>query len=261
MMAGSTRLQSAVSAVDHVLLLAVDAEGAYDFLTRTLALPPAWPPMRDDGLTSAGVRAGNCDIAIVRAEGALMPWLPEGHCARWLGISFTGPGPADALAAELDQREIRYHQPEPGHAWTAFWLRGLLGPHWLSVWALPPDQPRPSISERRRSGGILGIERVSYIEVQSVASDLFRSGLSRLLAPTPAVLPGVWLLDSGPGLRVVPADQERVVPELEVKDLDLATDLLDSVQMAGSRTADWTEITCAALTGAPLRLTASPPNH
>lgn len=51
-----------VKKVDHITISSTDAPGLFNFFTRELGLPVAWPLAEYPGFTTGGVQAGNVNI-------------------------------------------------------------------------------------------------------------------------------------------------------------------------------------------------------
>lgn len=58
-----------VVALDHVGVLAADADALFTLFAETFQLPVAWPMTDYGGFASGGVRAGTIDLEFIRAAG------------------------------------------------------------------------------------------------------------------------------------------------------------------------------------------------
>jgi hypothetical protein len=229
-----------VRQVDHVMIRADDPREVFGFLTDTLRLPVAWPVETRGGVTSGGVGFGNVNVEAIRFPGQT-DTPPRAHL---VGFAFEPFSLADSLA-ELQRRGVGYGPPRPlvatGRDGTKQALFTNVTVRDLSDTDLPADaavhiflseySPAYVDVEERRArlheeltaakGGPLGVESVREIVIGASDIGAARARWQKMLDPIRPDPAGTWQVGSGPGIRVVSANQDRV-QELVVRVASLA---------------------------------------
>ena len=244
--------------VNHVALLARDAEGLFRLFGDALALPIAWPFEDFGSFASGGVSVGDCAIEVVRGPAALT------HALVW-GVALEpvdGPG----LVAALNGREWQHGEPMSTSApdGASMWTNVRLNhpdPRTPAVFScdyhfidVPVELAKGRAELNARGGGPLGVGGCARLELSPTARKLDVGQWARLLSPLP-VNGGTCHFASGPDISLVDGDAEKLV--LRVRSLELAMKALPGLGIAGERTADGIALTGAPLQGLALSLTES----
>jgi hypothetical protein len=228
-----------VSQVDHLGILADNAEELLALFAETLRLPLMMPITDHGGWASGAVYAGRTGLEVVRAAGRLRRFASPGRAARlWLIVLRTA-GDVDASLAELDVRGIPHREEAPGDEYRNVTLTDLSPSQWVFLFHPGPDWDHrypptslPQIDEQ--GGGLLGLEDVKEIVVGARNFDRAEARWRQVLAPLEPVAPGHWRFDVGPAIRIEPADEDGI-PRLvlTVRDLDRATRVLRDEGLLG----------------------------
>jgi hypothetical protein len=219
---GSANEDIFLSRIDNILLRASDPEPLFTLFAENLGLPVVWPLRSYGPFTSGGVRAGNVNLEIVSFS-APQHSASSGHL---YGIAFEPSGSLEQVIRGLDRQELRHSRVMPFRGMRP---DGKLGIIWRTV-LLPDLQPEDSMvflceyawdtQPKRRAlsrqleqqeGGCLGMIRVEAVTIGAhdlgQATRLWRSYIGK-----PPVHDGhEWLLGDGPAIRLVEADQDRLL--------------------------------------------------
>jgi hypothetical protein len=204
----------------------------------------------NQGGTTAGVGAGNVNIAFFRRAGQKGSLRGGVSGARFAGIAFE-PYPLPDSLRELEAAGIPYDKPEPyvsnlpagtqGVLWTTVILPSLSRPR-MSIFLYEYSPAYLKVDIRRRQlgnrlllnqGGPLGVQSVSEIVISSVNLPKDRTLWSRLLgAPSQ---PGIWMVGNGPAIRLVQGADDRIQSIVfKVESLKRAEAFLRKEQLLGS---------------------------
>ena len=159
--AQESRPEPIVATLDHVGVLAEDADALFALLAETFDLPVAWP-MTDFGtFASGGVRPGTINLEVVRAAGGLRRFLPPDRPARYWILAFQPAGALDDSLARLEARGIPHRREAPGPLFTNVTLTELAPRSWtILCHYLPSYSEQYAALEpelRERGGGPLGL--------------------------------------------------------------------------------------------------------
>jgi hypothetical protein len=259
------RLRPLVRQVDHILLETAETRSLFDFFTRELQLPVAWPLADSPGFQSGGVGAGNVNLEIFRF--AVPKRGTAGPQSRFLGLAFQ-PYPLSTSLAGLDARGLRHEPPQhyvstlpngkQGALWTTVMLPELSNPE-MSVFLCEYSPEYLNVEVRRKQlvgelalkkGGTLGIEAVKEIVIGTTHLNKDRSGWRKLFQPAAASDDIVWRAGDGPAIRLVTSGKpgiRRII--LKVKSLVRAKETLRVRHWLGSVTADAVAIDPRAVRG------------
>lgn len=212
--AGSPRI---VRQVDHVLVVSRDAATLFAVLTDTFQLPVAWPFSGHGNFSSGGVSLGNVNLEVLQETDP----SAKGSTPRWTGFALE-PEPLDDSVRELDARGIRHGVPVPFRdgffrlRWTTVGLPDVSGNR-VSVFLCRYEghtaSRRLQLQDQlqSRGGGPLSILGVRELTQGARDGKALRDGWQKLLSPVAAASEGFWNLGTGPGIRVVPADQDGML--------------------------------------------------
>ena len=260
--------------LDHVMIKATDPREVFTFFTETLGLPVAWPLEERGGVMSGGVGFGNVNVEAIRFPGQRA--LPSR--AEVTGFGFE-PSSMPACLEELQRRQVAHGPLRPltvvdsgGARRTLFTNVTLLG---LSDTALPVDATMHiflseysptyvNVDERRArlrsqlvnsGGGPLGVVAVKEVIVGAVDLEVARQRWQKLLDPIPSTTSNTWQIGSGPAVRLVPANENRIQTLLiRVASLERAKAFLRDRQLLGADAAGQVTIDPSKVGGLDLRL-------
>lgn len=252
-----------VRRIDHVYIASPDPDSLLAALADVLRLPVGWPMFEFTGARSGGVLAGETAIEVVIFPPQARLPRDQRRPAQLRGVAFEPALPEAELMAELRAREIAFTEPESvsekGLGWTAFGLPDFLpGQAIVFFCRYHYDEGlrrRQIIQEARTRGdrdlGVLGIEEV-VIGASDVKAEQVR--WQRLLDP---VLPvaGRWAFGTGPAVRVVPSDRDRIVAlVLRVRSLSDAARVLRADGFVDTASQPQIGVRADALQGVDIRL-------
>lgn len=214
------QMPTIVRQVDHILVASSEAKKLFSLLTDTFQLPVAWPMSDYGNFASGGVAVGNVNLEIIMD----LKHEVDGVKARWTGFALE-PEPLRISLPELRERGLQYGTPSP------FWSKksnGTLTKLWTTV-GLPEvssddvhvffcqyeDDPstrrhRMASQLRSRNGGPLSINSVGELIYGVKDAKGMQRKWQKLLSPLPASTLGAWKLGTGPGVRLVEAEQDRI---------------------------------------------------
>ena len=110
-----------VANVDHVDVLADDADRLLALFAETFQIPVAWPMttyQARGGFTCGGVRLGNCNLEIIRKSATFQGRALPGREAQYLLAAFEPCGTVEESMAQLQARGIACETRAPGDFWT-----------------------------------------------------------------------------------------------------------------------------------------------
>jgi hypothetical protein len=204
-----------VRQVDHILIESGDPQALFNFFTKTLDLPTAWPIISQPGFTSGGVGVGNVNLEIFQYDknnGQL-----EKTRARFSGIAFE-PYPLAKALPEMQSSGIPFSSPEQqysilpngfrGVALTMVKLPSFSNPE-FSVFLYEYSQEYLQVAVRRKQlgnrltlngGGRLGVHSVKEIVIAVAKLEKKQAAWKDLLNQKTA---GAWNVGAGPAIRLV----------------------------------------------------------
>lgn len=243
-----------VDGVDHVYVPMVSASGAFAVLTEQLELPALWPFTSFGTFASGGVSVGSIKLEILEAN-PVTPWSSAQDPPQIQGIAIR---PArtidDSYLAELDARAIPRTAPERFEredrpAWTNVYLSDFISATagvFVCDYHLP--EPRDLVKRRRvladRHGGRLGVLDAIELVVTTRDTAAAATRWQRLFDPLRPSEPLTWRPNTGPAIRLVQGEDERV------DHLTLA------VLSAEKADRVWRDVAHGVLADFPLRLAA-----
>jgi catechol 2,3-dioxygenase-like lactoylglutathione lyase family enzyme len=259
--------------IDHIMIR-TDAPGElYAFFTEVLQLPVAWPLMSPrPGVTTGGVALGNVNVEAIRVPGQ------KDKAPRLVGFAFE-PSALDECLAELGRRGITYGERWPlvsvgpdgsrNIQWTNVTLRQFSdsdGPADATMHIfLSEYSPTYVDVEQRRArlrkeltesgGGPLGVVAVKEMIIGVTDLEAARRLWQKLLDPVPASPPDVWQVGEGPGIHLVPAQENTIrTMVISVASLPPAKAFLRSRGLLGSESEEAVAIDPSKIGGLDIRL-------
>lgn len=252
--------------IDHLIVRVHDPAPLFRFFTETLELPVDWTIGGNQAFTSGFVYLGNVSMEFARFDPSLPFALPEAKAAELGGIVFRPPSVDEALAA-LDAAGLKYLPPDTAESthgdeiarWQSIVLMDLLtGRHdpfyFLCRYDYDVHVRRARLRRAfdRAQGGLLGIERLREVVVQTPRIESFRATFDRLIGPSAG--DDVWHAGDGPALRLVEAAQHAIGPLMfGVRSLAEAVKSLDRLAIAHT-SGSVIEIETGVVSGLDLRL-------
>jgi hypothetical protein len=233
-----------VAQVDHLGILADNADELLTLFGEALRLPLMMPMTDHGGWASGAVYAGRTGLEIVRAAGQLRRHMSPGRAARLWLIALRPVGSADESLARLHARGIPHREEVIGDGYRNVTLTDLSPSQWVFLfhpdpgWHLryPPTNLR-QIDEH--GGGLLGLEDVQEVVVGARNIDKAEERWRQVLTSAEPVAPGHWQFDIGPAIRIEPAAEDGIARlVLAVRDLDRATKVLRDQRLLGEVSSD-----------------------
>ena len=259
--------------IDHIMIRTDDPRELYAFFAETLQLPIAWP------LTSprAGVMTGGVGFGNVNVEAIQFPGQTDSR-PRLLGLAFE-PAALDESLIELNRRGLTYGERRPLVAtgpdgstrtlWTNVTLRDFSDSDspadaTIHIFLSQYSPAYVNVDERRArlraqlvtsGGGPLGVVDVKEVIIGAVDLEAARRRWQKLLDTTPPSTSNTWPIGSGPAVRLVPANDNRVQALLiRVASLERAKAFLRERQLLGAETAGQVTIDPSKVGGLDMRL-------
>lgn len=239
---GSGRTATIVRQVDHVLVVSSDAAKLFTVLSDTFQLPVAWPFSVHGTFSSGGVSLGNVNLEVIQGPAT----AAKESNVQWTGFALE-PEPLAVSVPELEARGIRHGVPAP-------FRQGFFRTRWTTV-ALPEVSGtsmgiflcryEDDIAARRRQlrdqlqsrgGGPLSIRAVQEVTCGARDETAMRGHWQKLLNPAAPSSEGLWKIGDGPGVHVVPADQDGILGlVISVRSVQQARQFLEPRGMAESQ--------------------------
>lgn len=262
-----------VRQVDHLLIVAPDAQGLVSLMAETFQWPVAWPFTNYGGFASGGLSLGNVNLEILQARSPRTG--PGASEARFTGFALE-PVPLATSLPTMKVRGIRHGVPSPFRARQPDGTRGVL---WTTV-SLPEVSTdsmelflceyREDVSARRqkwqdqlrqRAGGPLTVSRLREIRLGDRNRNRLEAAWKKLVGPPESPEPGVLPLGPGPMLRWVPSEQDAIQGiVIEVRSLAEARAFLGKLGMLGTDRGDSITLGGAGAQGLKVTFTEQVPN-
>jgi hypothetical protein len=222
--------------VDHIQIESDDPEGLFNFFTKALHLPIAWPIATQQGFVSGGVGAGNTSLEIFQYKSQNKPKRRQPK-ARFSGIAFEPHPMADALA-EMKARGVPFSSPEYQYATLPNGSQGVsltivglpsISNAGFSVFLYDYSKDFLSVDVRRKqlgnrlalnNGGALGLQSIREITIAAPNLSKKESAWRQLLKdPT---IDNLWQVGTGPAIHLVRGGTEDCIQGIvmEVKSLN-----------------------------------------
>ena len=259
--------------IDHIMIRMGDPRELFTFFAETLQLPIAWSLTSPrPGVMTGGIGFGNVNVEAIQFPGqtdarprlvgfALEPSaLDESLIAlRRRGLTFgerrrlvaTGPdGSKRTLWTNVTLRQFS-DSDSPADATIHIFLSEY-SPTYVNV-----DERRARLRAQlvNSGGGPLGVVDVKEVIIVAVDVDTARRLWQRLLDPTPSATSNTWQIGTGPAVRLVPANDNRVQALLiRVASLERAKAFLREKQLLRVDAAEQVTIDPSKIGGLDLRL-------
>jgi hypothetical protein len=240
-----------VRQVDHILLRVDDAAAAFATLTETLQIPVAWPLFEYRGFHSGAAGFGGVNLEVLQHASGDVPAFAEQAGVYPIGIAFE-PVTVDGAIAQLDARGIGHSEPfDDGISEAIAWTSIDLDPtpdtpiRLLVKYKFDQDARRAMLGSklRERNGGPLGIRRLDAIEIGARDAGAASARWQALFDPIAPVLPGYWEFYDGPAIRLIEADEDRMLRLIIlVESLPAAVAELGARDLLGQEGEGWAEI-------------------
>ena len=259
--------------IDHIMIRTGDPSELYAFFADTLQLPIAWPMTSPrPGVRTGGVGFGNVNLEAIQVPGQTDPR------PRLLGFALE-PSALDDSLIELNRRGLTSGERRPLVAtgpdeskrtlWTNVTLRQFSdsdGPvdATIHIFLSEYSPTYVNVDERRArlraqlvksGGGPLGVVDVKEVIIGAVDVERARRLWQRLLDPTPSATSNMWQIGTGPAVRLVSANENRLQALLiRVASLERARAFLRVKQLLGVDAAGQVTIDPSKIGGLDLRL-------
>jgi len=259
--------------IDHIMIRTGDPRELYAFFAETLRLPTAWPMTSPRaGVMTGGVGFGNVNVEAIQVPGQTDPR------PRLVGFAFE-PSALDESLIELNRRGLASGERRPLVAtgpdgstrtlWTNVTLRQFSDSDnpadaTIHIFLSEYSPSYVNVVERRArlrsqlagsGGGPLGVVDVKEVIIGAVDLDVARRLWQKLLEPTPSATSNTWQIGSGPAVRLVPANENRIQALLiRVASLERAKTFLRDRQLLGADAAGHVTIDPSKVGGLDLRL-------
>jgi hypothetical protein len=258
--------------IDHIMIRTGDPRELYAFFAETLRLPTAWPMTSPRaGVMTGGVGFGNVNVEAIQVPGQTDPR------PRLVGFAFE-PAALDETLIELNRRGLTSGERRPLVAtgpdgskrtlWTNVTLRQFSDSDdpadaTIHIFLSEYNPAYVNVNERRArlraqlvnsGGGPLGVVDVKEVIVGAVDVEVARQLWQKLFDPTPSTSK-TWQIGSGPAVRLVPANENRLQALLiRVASLERAKAFLRDRQLLGADVAGQVRIDPSKVGGLDLRL-------
>lgn len=245
MLSSDLRTASApvVAKIDHVGVLADDADTLFTLFAETFQLPVVWPMTDYGGFASGGVRVGNLDLEFLRAAGGVRRFVLPDRPARYWILGWRPTGSVANSVARLAARGIPFREETPGPFYTNVTLTDLSPGSWVFLCHYQPEwyHRYPALAEQfqERRGGPLGVADAAEVTVGVREFAQAEQRWGRLLAPTMPERPGTWQVGDGPAVRLESDDRDAISTlTLQVRDLEQAARFLREQGLLGDVSAE-----------------------
>jgi catechol 2,3-dioxygenase-like lactoylglutathione lyase family enzyme len=259
--------------IDHIMIRTGDPRELYAFFAETLRLPPAWPITSPRaGVMTGGIGFGNVNVEAIQVPGQTDPR------PRLVGFAFE-PSALDESLIELNRRGLTSGERRPLVAtgsdgsertlWTNVTLRQFSDSDnpadaTIHIFLSEYSPTYVNVDERRAhlrsqlvnsGGGPLGVVDVKEVIIGAVDLEVARQLWQKLLDPMPSTTSNTWQIGSGPAVRLVPANENRIQALLiRVASLERAKAFLRDSQLLGADAAGQVTIDPSKVGGLNLRL-------
>jgi hypothetical protein len=259
--------------IDHIMIRTGDPRELYAFFAETLRLPTAWPMTSPRaGVMTDGIGFGNVNVEAIQVPGQTDPR------PRLVGFAFE-PSALDESLIELNRRGLTSGERRPLVAtgpdgdtrtlWTNVTLRQFSDSDnpadaTIHIFLSEYSPTYVNVDERRArlrsqlvnsGGGPLGVVDVKEVIIGAVDLEVARQLWQKLLDPMPSTTSNTWQIGSGPAVRLVPANENRIQALLiRVASLERAKAFLRERQLLGTDGAGQVTIDPSKVGGLDLRL-------
>jgi catechol 2,3-dioxygenase-like lactoylglutathione lyase family enzyme len=259
--------------IDHIMIRTGDPRELYAFFAETLHLPTAWPMTSPRaGVMTGGIGFGNVNVEAIQVPGQTDPR------PRLVGFAFE-PSALDESLIELNRRGLTSGERRPlvttgpdgseRTLWTNVTLRQFSDSDnpadaTIHIFLSEYSPTYVNVDERRThlrsklvnsGGGPLGVVDVKEVIIGAVDLEVARRLWQKLLDPMPSTTANTWQIGSGPAVRLVPANENRIQALLiRVASLERAKAFLRDRQLLGADAAGQVTIAPSKLGGLDLRL-------
>lgn len=259
--------------IDHIMIRTADPRELHSFFAGTLQLPIAWPMTSPrTGVMTGGVGFGNVNVEAIQFPGQTDPR------PRLVGLAFE-PSALDESLIELNRRGLTSGERRPLIATGPDGSKRTL---WTNVTLRPfSDSDNPAdatihiflseysatyvnVDERRArlrsqlgntDGGPLGVVDVKEVMIGAADVEAARRQWQTLLDPLPPTTSNTWQIGSGPAVRLVAANENRIQAlVIRVASLERARAFLRDRQLLGADAAGQVTIDPSKVGGLDLRL-------
>ena len=259
--------------IDHIMIRTGEPRELFAFFADTLQLPVAWPITSPrPGVMTGGVGFGNVNVEAIQVPGQTDPR------PRLVGFALE-PAALDEGVIELNRRGLTSGERRPLVAtgpdgskrtlWTNVTLRQFsdsdsAADATIHIFLSEYSPTYVDVDERRArlraplvntGGGPLGVVDIKEVVIGAVDVEMARRLWQRLLDPTPPAASHTWQIGSGPAVRLVPANENRLQALfIRVASLERAKAFLREKQLLGGDTAGEVTIDPSRIGGLDLRL-------
>lgn len=259
-----------VRRIDHVLVVARQADALFSLFADTLECPVVWPMSDHGGFASGGVSLGDLTLEIIRES----EHAGNAAASRFTGLALE-PEPLDACLPVLTSRGIAFGRRSPYRSglfitrWTTVGLPGVSSEA-MNVFMceygsairkdLPERRRRVRDELRARGGGPLSLDSAREVVLAARDPARARGHWQALLHPNPPQVPGLWSFEAGPGIRIVAGTKESDhIAELvlRVRSLAQARTFLRSQGLLGADEPDQISLVAPDLGDVVIRLVAA----
>jgi hypothetical protein len=207
--------------VDHIMVASRQATELFALLTDTFGLPVVWPLSDYGSFGSGGVSFGNVNLEVLRSSAT----FGGGVSSAFVGFAWE-PGELRESLVELKARGIRFGTPSPFRGrqrdgstktlWTTVSLPELSSDH-LEVFFCAYNHDVAGRRDRfheqlkSRNGGPLTVHSVREIVCGARDATAAKERWQNFLNPRQLTSDGVWKLEAGPAIRVLPAQVDQIL--------------------------------------------------
>ena len=259
--------------IDHVMIRTGNPPELYSFFAETLRLPAAWPMTSPrPGVMTGGVAFGNVNVEAIQFPGQTDPR------PRLVGFALE-PAALDDSVLELNRRGLSTGERRPLVAtapdgsrrtlWTNVTLRQFSDSEnpadaTIHIFLSEYSATYVNVDERRArlrsqlgntDGGPLGVVDVKEVMIGAADVEAARRQWQTLLDPLPPTTSNTWQIGSGPAVRLVAANENRIQAlVIRVASLERARAFLRDRQLLGADAAGQVTIDPSKVGGLDLRL-------
>lgn len=251
--------ESVVKKVDHIAIQCSDAQGLFDFFTKTLGLPAAWPFESYPQFETGGVQAGNVNIETLH-------YGPEGDTGTLFYGIVMDPYPLSEITDELKARGAKPSKPEVQKRevdgkeipiWTNVYLEALCYRDYVVYLCEYEDAVKSSLDKREVEGplGEIGLESVREVVIESKDSESLKQEWAEVFAPCSFSSEGKMVIGTGPAVRITDGKEDSITEiVLEVTSIEKAKEFLEKNRLLGRSSSDELRIDPDKVQGLGIRI-------